>query len=114
MECEGQNPNNLEVQLIEHFNYFSLEDNESENFLTTCGKMTESDAFKTTCQHSQQSTKHATTRTVTKFKIETDNYISTLENRYESSIFHGILINTGTTGYSTAKYKQYQRFITAF
>ncbi|RKF81203.1 hypothetical protein GcC1_028037, partial [Golovinomyces cichoracearum] len=114
VECEGQDPNNLDTELIDHFDHFSLKDNESETFLTACGKMTESNAFKTAHQLSQKSTKHAITRTVTQFKLEADNRISTLESRYDSSIFYGILIDTGAAGYSTAGYKQYQAFITAF
>ncbi|RKF73593.1 hypothetical protein GcM1_243068 [Golovinomyces cichoracearum] len=107
VECEGQDPNNLdtELELIDHFDHFSLEDNESETFLTTCGKMTESDAFKTAHQLSQQSTKHAITRTVTQFKLEADNRISTLESRYDLSKIYGIIIDTGAAGYFTAGYK---------
>ncbi|POS84768.1 hypothetical protein EPUL_002736, partial [Erysiphe pulchra] len=47
VEYEGQDPSDIDTELIDHFNYFSLENNESETFHTTCGKMTKTEAFKT-------------------------------------------------------------------
>ncbi|RKF63084.1 hypothetical protein OnM2_028041 [Erysiphe neolycopersici] len=114
VECEGQDPDKTDIELLDEFYSFTLVDCQEEAFHTTFGSMTSIQATKVVLRLCNQSEEHAPTKRITPFELEKKNRSFINEGRYSSAKFHGTLIDTGAAGHSTAGYGQYQAFNETF
>ncbi|RKF54385.1 hypothetical protein GcM3_209021 [Golovinomyces cichoracearum] len=83
-----------------------------EFFNTECGEFTTIQAISLTQWLSRISAKHALTSIVQKVDLVELDGVFLIQDRYgPTSSFHGILVDSGAAGPSTADYKQYQAFV---
>ncbi|KAI0995527.1 hypothetical protein K3495_g12652 [Podosphaera aphanis] len=122
VECEGLEDDNLSddnlQQLSVHFEEAIFND---ANFITETGEISRKDASLLITQLSDNSAIHAMLRDNDTVSSDESYYhphptteILLTTQRYDSKQFHGILIDTGAAGKSTAGYNQYLAFNKTF
>lgn len=115
--CEGDDENEgneaFETLILDATNQGDIfEDQDSDCFLTTFGALSASEATSTSVELANKAYTHLLTASVATVDhvIENDPfaYSSAPKSRYTSTVFMGIMIDTGASKKSTAGYEQFQ------
>lgn len=121
METEGNDHKDSDVEGLVNFltasNNFHDHDKDDlyEYFHTECGKFTEIQAKNLTQQLSDTSIKDAISSIIEDVDfVELDGVFLIQDHYGPTSAFHGILVDSGAAGPSTAGYQQYRAFVSIF
>ncbi|RKF63932.1 hypothetical protein OnM2_022098, partial [Erysiphe neolycopersici] len=121
LEIEGVDQEDSDIEDFAKFlntsdNYNDDDHLDSEEFFhTECGEFTKIQAKNLTQKLSDISVKHALSSTVDNVDLVNLDGVFLIQDRCgPSSTFHGILVDSGAAGFSTAGYQQYQAFVNVF